>query len=807
MKYSSYEFNHAFNENAVQLYAKADIQLGSNRFNDNQVISSSETKQVKVKDTGVTEVLREFWRAEDVFDDKCLNTMKWLVCDAGATVKEVADGTGYRAISLDRKAEYERGWWSAEVSDEFGTFDNVQYVESTFDERRANKIALYLDAAYDNMKYIQVEYRNQSNAWFSLTWGGMRMLAPDEYVVEWNVPNIQITGLRVTVYGTYRPFDHARVIELNAYYNIEVQDEIVSMDISDTREEYEQTVPIGTTAANTLTIELENVDARFSPFSDSLYSPYIGAGCKIVPYYGVNKNPEHGPDDIEDIEWVQMGEFWSDDWSVSGDSVTSTVSCRDFSRFLQDDKFYWGKVWQNTNMKVVLRDLMAYYNIPPERVHIDETDLNEFGVLFVKDTSVWGFLGEAAFADQGMFGFDSNGDFFYHSYNRLDSAPYTTSVWELDQNTNLGSVSNASVLFANKVTVSVSEFDIYQAGVSGLWSPPSPTILSWAQLGNSISSSATTINIAKAPRQDTGNLTDNGWPNKNGYLCIPHYNTPSPTVFDVKNWDACEIIKYKSRSETQLFDCERGMFGTQAEFHPAGAYIGEARSYNMEWNNAPATQVKWPYVTAIDSLQKKTIAGVDAPEIQGYAQAFIAHFNSDAFGGQMVITNTVDWYTYLMGDGKSLSGHLRDLANVGNTNYDGSLYELNFATSVAGAVYLAQTSAQNVTEEEDPDAVNKNYLRRYGKNELEIDNPWIQNVEDAQKIADAIIREYEKPRPLLEVEAFIPPTVSTGDRVTITGYDQLEIYGVDFHVVKVDYSFDGGWTCSLTLRKVSEVGG
>lgn len=804
MKPASSEFNNAWIADTIYPSQKVIVEFGSNRFNDGQICTASSTKIAHRGINNMQSDEAEFWRAADVFNNKNRNTMKWLVCDSGATLNAEADGTGYRAIHID-DGEYERGWWSETKSHiSTGVFASPEWVQSEFfqDEdpyiRRCNKVVLYLTEGYANMAEVTVQYKNELGTWIDVE--ANRNLGASEYIVEWEYPNdILVSGLRAYVHATQEPGDFARINELQGYWTKDISNYVVSIDVTETREEYDQTVPVGLTAANTLTVNLDNTESLFNINNeDSEYAPYIGANNRVEVYLGADVNQGVGS---PDYEYVQMGEFWTDEWTNEGGSVVGGFTCRDFSKFLQDEKFEWGKVWQNTNTKPILTDLLLYLGMPIERINIDETNLRGFQIMFIKDTAIWQLFGELAFADQGMFGFDYKGDFYYHSYNTLNDSPYTSPVTTLSWENNIVDGSTRTELYVNKVTVKVSPTSSDQTGIRPIWGPQGNTILSWAKLGANIDADDTSIPVTQAARQNTGNLTDNLWTVKNGYLFIPQYeerdiavlyNPDSQSYLQhaaeqrtrrVRIVTGGELIKYNTRSDSHFLECERGYLGTVPQSWTAGAYIGEARVWEMEWDNSPALLVKYPYVTAIDLLEKIPWEGVP--------QAHVIHFEYDAFKGVMSIGNTADYYGILSGSGESMDG-FDDPADL----------VISWNTSVAGEVAFSDDGAESIEEIADPTAENADYIRRYGKNELEISSEWIQTRNHAEDIAAIIIDEYKMPRAILDMNLLINPAIQLADRVKISNYPQLSIENRDYHIIQLQWSYDGGLRCGAMLREV-----
>jgi hypothetical protein len=780
MQTVSSEFTQAFAEDDIYADAKVIIEFGNNRYNDGQVITASSTKPVNngladsIQDTSF-----EFWRADDVFNNKNRNTMKWLVCDSGATVQAEENGQGYRAIYLSED-DYERGWWSANKSDGSGNFATPPWVQSEFFEedgitpfeRRVNKITLYTTEFYVNMKEVTIQYKDITNTWVNVV--ANATLPQNTYINSWDYPSdIIIRGLRVYIHSTWGAGEFARINELQGLYIKDVSEDIVTVDVRETRTEYESTVPIGIHAANTVDVELDNTTGQYNIENEaSTFYPYISPGNRVEVQFGVRV-------DENTYEYVPYGEFWVDEWANDSGDMTARLSARDFSKFVQDESISLPMVWKNTNVSAVFYNILARLGFAYERVNIDETSLRGFEILFVKDQTIWGFMNEIALADQGVFGFDRSGDFYYHSYNRLNTAPYDTSQYSFNYNREIENAQIQTQLYVNKVIVRVSPYSIDETGIRPIWGVSENTVLGWAKLQSSINSSATTIPVTAATNQSSGNLTTNTW-NKSGYLWLP-------TINSVGKVTAGELIKYKSRTDSAFTECERGYLNTPAVSHSAGKYIGEVNVFDMEFDNAPAQKVAY-FLTAIDTLLKL--------DNEGTPQAHVLVWDTTAFGGKLVIGNRVNYYTLLSGEGASFKDKFD-----GNTNSDDDVL-FTWATSVAGIVATEKTGQELVGKDNEYTELNKDYIRRYGKNELEIDNQWIQSKAHAEDIADIIIDEFRNPREILQFDGIIYLPVELADRVTILNLPQLSIQNKQYHVIEISTTYDGGFTGSYTLREV-----
>lgn len=781
MKARSAEFDAAFNADSMHVKGKLVIEFGSNRHNDGQVTSASSTKVARRGIDSVRNDTTKFWAPEDAFNNLNHNSMKWLVCDQGAQVNKSDDGTGYRAIDVeDIDITYERGWWSAVRSDGAGNFASDEWIQSEFFEedgvtpfgRSINKFTVYFTEGYSNVKSFTLQYKTSSNSWVNVA--PMYTTTTNEYEVEFNTEDITIYGLKVLIHSTHGGNQFARVSEFQGYWIKDVSDYLISADVTEVREEYESSVPVGTMVANTLNIELDNTEQLFNTNNvDSIYTSYIGADNRVEFSIGIDVNQGFG---TPNYEYLQMGEFWTDDWANDGSSMTASFSARDRSKFLQDDTLHWGRVWKDQTVKLAFTDILLHEGMHLSRIMIDESDLDKIPIMYLGDqTQIWSFFGELAFANQGVFGFDHNGDFYYHSYKRLYEAPYNSSVMSLNwDNRIIDGRLNTSV-YTNKVKVTITPYELDSERLVSLWRPPSPTILSWAKLGADISASATTITVQQAPRQESSNLTDNGWPNKGGLLFLP----------EIVNGEVVggELIRYATRTDSQFEGCERGYLSTPPTEWSAGQYIGEARYWEIDYDKSPAEDVRWPFVTAIDSIEK-----LDGEQ----AQAHIIHFSKNAFNAEFAIGNIVDYYTWLMGVGQTL----RDIDDVEFES------EVDFATAIAGVAAVADVGGEQITEETEVTASNQDFIRRYGKNELEVKNDWIQTKEHGERLAKAIIDEFSEPRQVIEFEVIPHPALVAPDRITITNYPQLSIQNTDFHIIGATYTYDGSLSGSIIVREV-----
>lgn len=713
---------------------------------------------------------QKFWKVADVFNNK-ETAPKWLVCDAGAHVYDIADGNGFRAIPMT-DSDFERGWWSGIRTDGSGEFDGGEFVLAEWATPRPfNKFRITMPEGYGNIRSFNLYYRDFEDSYINFYSGE---IPEDTYVWELDYSIEDAYGLVIEVLTTWRPNDWAKILEFNGLYIEPVlSSAIVSMDISDTREEYNSTVPIGITEANSLNFSLSNVEGNWT----LLERPELGRGNKVVPYFYIYNG--------SDNEFIKMGEFWVDQWQSDTSGMITSASCRDASRFLQDDAMLWGKSWVDTTAEGPLREILQLCGIPNEKIQINTAGLHTFDILYLRDTQPWAFIGEMALADMAYFGFDTNGVFKYESYSEL---PVSGPVADFYNSTNIISGSLTTQVYANKITVKVSPYNTDAIRTASVWNAPSPTILSYGIITDGLDPENTSgLTMSLADRQSTESTETTVeflWPTKNGLIWIPQYIVQPDGSFLVTGG---ELIKYENCDNTsrEFTGLHRGYLNTPIATVGPSSYAGEARLFEMEFSNSPVISVNYPFITAIDVLL--------ADPAERTQQAYVVFWEHDGFKGKLVVGNMVQFNTWLAGTGETL------------TDFDDQAHDIqiNFATSISGTV-MADNGTEKVKDSlQNPTGQINDLIRRYGKNEIEINNNWIQSVEHAQEIVDFYIQEYSSPRRIVALNCAGDLRIETGDLIRVGYLPELGIDNVLFHVIAVNYSYDGGLQMAMTIREIA----
>ncbi len=163
-----------------------------------------------------------------------------------------------------RTYKYEYGWWHNVMTDAAGDADLTGVLVLSFDTLSCNGIYLKVPDEFGAIKEYTLSYKNTSNVWIPVG-------------ATWELPNgnteirhafavdKDIKGIYLEILSTRLPFDYPKISELGPYIRDNVSEDIVSLSVKKTKENFDSSVPFGATAANSATIELQNVELRYNP--------------------------------------------------------------------------------------------------------------------------------------------------------------------------------------------------------------------------------------------------------------------------------------------------------------------------------------------------------------------------------------------------------------------------------------------------------------------------------------------------------------------------------------------------------------
>ena len=371
--------------------------------------------------------------------------------------------------------------------------------------------------------------------------------------------------------------------------------------------------------------------------------------------------------------------------------------------------------------------------------------LGKFPFLYGGNSTIREIIDSISIADFGrLFIDEQNLAKYEHFYRFYESSIDQHSAVQatFSDSTNIISGEYNVQLQANKIVVKVAGLSSAKIGIQSLWRAPDPTSLAVVTLAANLTSNAVSMFV---------NTTDDPVFPTSGYIKIDS-----------------EIIKYSSKSSSQFLNLERGYFDTTAASHNANSKIREVKYFDVQYDKAPAFNVKNPLISEIDN-QTPDLIEIHKFEARAYGANLIVAASNNLSSGQLVFLEGTNPIT------------------------DKVAY-----AAIAGIPVI--TTEQNSQVTEQVESLSEN-IRKYGLKEVVIDSPYIVDAVQAQKLAQFIINKMQNPVPIITITTMAMPKIQLGDRIRISAFDALDITNIDYWVISHDLSVGDTLTHSITLRK------
>lgn len=360
------------------------------------------------------------------------------------------DGS-YRLAPLDNIEVNQMGWWGSQLSDVNGDF-TVPYPTLTveFTARPILKVTVSGDSArkeypidFNVYMYDEVMTLLETH---SVT--GNTALSYKEDLT------IAVTGVTTMVLEITKWSHPERQVKITEFYTAikEVYEnaDIVSINLVEQREDSSVGLPFGQVTSSELSISLNNVDKRFN--AGNTQSPLYNVlkpNRRIRAYLGVKK-------DDDSMEYVPLGRFWSEDWSVSSNTLYAKTSGKDRLSFLEDSEYSTVGVLSNISLYDLAYDVLNDYGFEDDEFFIDPL-LTNFIIpyAFYEGVGHINILKEIAQACMGQVYCDRNGLIIVESNLEL-AGSYTAIANE-----------EANVSYPEQVTDGVEEPSELWASLDG----------------------------------------------------------------------------------------------------------------------------------------------------------------------------------------------------------------------------------------------------------------------------------------------------------------------------------------------------
>lgn len=196
-----------------------------------------------------------------------------------------------------------------------------------------------------------------------------RILHTEEIVgnkeVEW-VKRIDVYGvakLQYTITKISQPWKYPKLQEIfGAIVEEYERDNIVNINILEELRPESSTIDLGTISANQAEIQLINTDQRFGLLNSqsNLYN-LLKSNREITVFFGV---------EIEDqIEWVQVGRFYSGPWKTKYGDITTSIVAND--RLTQLNGIHLLELQTDTDMRSLIIAILTDAGLTPSEMDVD----------------------------------------------------------------------------------------------------------------------------------------------------------------------------------------------------------------------------------------------------------------------------------------------------------------------------------------------------------------------------------------------------------------------------------------------------
>jgi hypothetical protein len=279
-------------------------------------------------------LLPEFCTFENVFETNEEETFLWSILDDKENNNSVVKVNGYSHLLNKKEKNISCPFVSTSRSSSTSSASGFAFADppeiyGTFSSVKCNKIKI--STGYESSKIKRFEIfvnnvliQNNNNNYFEFN--------IDESYKIINLPSniLNVSSVKVRCISTHYPNCPARLFNINMIYEVDVSEDVISLDYNKIRENFESTLPLGVTAANNGDIALDNTHQKYSPYNTD--SPYYGL---IQPESKVSLALDyHLPGGVETVILATDARVQS--WDIDSSGMTVSVSLADDSTVLQD---------------------------------------------------------------------------------------------------------------------------------------------------------------------------------------------------------------------------------------------------------------------------------------------------------------------------------------------------------------------------------------------------------------------------------------------------------------------------------------
>lgn len=401
------------------------------------------TRYLSGRNSGDMAYPNSYFDASQVGNGLSQESFLWTALDAKDKTNRTITANGkYNLAESDiAKRKFEYGWWSRQRSTSGGNLIQYELVSIEFDARIANYIDIYTSEEFGGIRTFDVGYLNSSNVWTTVA--SSVALPEDEYFYRQSLGSeLTISGIFVKVYDIYTSMDVARIQEISPIYVEDISDDILDINVSKVRENYDSSLPVGTTSANSASISVDNTDKSYSRRNASgpRYG-YLEPEVKIetglaydvpttagtdgtygIGTYGDGTYGTGGVSGSGTVETIPLGTFYTDNLNIDSSGMRATFSARDRSKYLQETTVAQGLLFQDTTVGQAIGNIAKYGNIPYSQISYQK----RFNDLMLEKVpqSYWRF-NDGAKKCRGLYSGDGDAEVI-SNLNFNSNYPYPT---------------------------------------------------------------------------------------------------------------------------------------------------------------------------------------------------------------------------------------------------------------------------------------------------------------------------------------------------------------------------------------------
>lgn len=264
---------------------------------------------------------------------------------------------------VDSEDIQQLGWWGNTLSDSQGVLVSAPTITVDFIERPVADLKVVGDKMLNNYPVdFDIRLKNAYNEVFVEQVRGNTN-------VTWlkSIPEVtQIVQLQLVIYKISQPNSPAMLQEFfTAVKRVYTGQQIVSIDLLEELKANSNEAPLGYVTSNEIDIIIDNTKHEFNV--DNPNSPIrklMKKNRRVRAWLGVEIIKDN-------IEWHQLGEFWSTAFSAPDDDVIATITARDLLEKMRFVDFEDSIVYENKSAYYLFDMLLKGYGLREGEYYVD----------------------------------------------------------------------------------------------------------------------------------------------------------------------------------------------------------------------------------------------------------------------------------------------------------------------------------------------------------------------------------------------------------------------------------------------------